>query len=185
MVSSRSKAGSQYMLEPSIQNYVLSGSAREHLGRDRPSISQQGNSISTRRDNELFINSQSKGRRRDNFEREAVTRQEGRKEPSDISKNSFVFQFVVGKGGFGKVWKVMHKKTGKIMAMKEMLKAKIIDKKSVKSVMNERQLIGRLYHPFLINIIYAFQDRETLYLGMDYVNGGDLRYHIGCMRRFR
>ena len=47
-----------------------------------------------------------------------------------------MFQFVVGKGGFGKVWKVIHKKTGKIMAMKEMLKSKIIDKKSVKSVMN-------------------------------------------------
>ena len=42
-----------------------------------------------------------------------------------------------------------------------------------------------MYHPFLINIIYAFQDRDTLFLGMDYVNGGDLRYHIGRMRRFR
>ena len=33
-------------------------------------------------------------------------------------------------------------------------------------------------------MIYAFQDRENLYLVMDLLNGGDLRYHIGCQRRF-
>jgi serine/threonine protein kinase len=42
----------------------------------------------------------------------------------------------VGKGGFGKVWKVRDKKTSTIYAMKEMLKTKIIAKKSIESVMN-------------------------------------------------
>lgn len=37
---------------------------------------------------------------------------------------------------------------------------------------------------FLVNMIFAFQDRENLYLVMDLMNGGDLRYHIGRMRRF-
>lgn len=31
---------------------------------------------------------------------------------------------------------------------------------------------------------YAFQDRENLYLVMDYLSGGDLRYHICKYRRF-
>lgn len=31
---------------------------------------------------------------------------------------------------------------------------------------------------------YAFQDRENLYLVMDLLNGGDLRYHICKHRRF-
>lgn len=31
---------------------------------------------------------------------------------------------------------------------------------------------------------YAFQDRENLYLVMDLLNGGDLRYHIARFRRF-
>jgi serine/threonine protein kinase len=31
---------------------------------------------------------------------------------------------------------------------------------------------------------YAFQDRENLYLVMDYLSGGDLRYHICKNRRF-
>ena len=43
---------------------------------------------------------------------------------------------MVGKGGFGKVWKVTLSKNYNTYAMKEMFKAKIITKKSVNSVMN-------------------------------------------------
>ncbi|CAD8096952.1 unnamed protein product [Paramecium sonneborni] len=99
-------------------------------------------------------------------------------------RNTFHFHFVVGIGGFGKVWKVEHKKTSQIYAMKEMSKALIITKKSVNSVMNERILLSQLKHPFLVNMNYAYQDRETLYLIMDYMSGGDLRFHIGRMRKF-
>lgn len=31
---------------------------------------------------------------------------------------------------------------------------------------------------FLVNMNYAFQDRENIYLVMDLLSGGDLRYHI-------
>jgi serine/threonine protein kinase len=68
--------------------------------------------------------------------------------------------------------------------MKEMSKSLIITKKSVTSVMNERQLLCELKHPYLVNMFYAFQDRDNLYLIMDYMSGGDLRYHIGRQRRF-
>jgi hypothetical protein len=50
----------------------------------------------------------------------------------------FDYQYVIGKGGFGKVWSVEFKKNKKIYAMKEMLKTKIIGKKSIHSVLNER-----------------------------------------------
>jgi serum/glucocorticoid-regulated kinase 2 len=79
---------------------------------------------------------------------------------------------------------VEFKKSKKLYAMKEMLKTKIIGKKSIHSVMNERELLCRLKHPFIVNMNYAFQDRETLYLVMDLLTGGDLRYHMGCRRRF-
>jgi serum/glucocorticoid-regulated kinase 2 len=62
-----------------------------------------------------------------------------------------VFEYVIGRGGFGKVkktelttfkvWKVKMKKTNKYYAMKEMGKAKIITKRSTNSVMNERKLL--------------------------------------------
>ena len=68
--------------------------------------------------------------------------------------------------------------------MKEMSKARIISKRSVTSVMSEKKLLEKLQHPFLVNINYAFQDRENLYLISDLLTGGDLRYHIGKRRRF-
>ena len=71
-----------------------------------------------------------------------------------VVKSNFVFHYVIGKGGFGKVWKVELKKNRVIYAMKEMSKAKyqtaisirIIAKRSVNSVMNERQLLSELHH---------------------------------------
>ncbi|CAD8087136.1 unnamed protein product [Paramecium sonneborni] len=102
----------------------------------------------------------------------------------EIGRGNFKFHFVLGKGGFGKVWRVEMIKTHKLFAMKEMSKAKVLAKKSVNSVMNERTLLTQLKHPFIANIHYAFQDRENLYLVMDLLTGGDLRYHIGKMRKF-
>jgi serine/threonine protein kinase len=37
---------------------------------------------------------------------------------------------------------------------------------------------------FLVNMKCAFQDRENLYLLMDYLDGGDLRSYINCHYTF-
>lgn len=103
---------------------------------------------------------------------------------SALSSNNFDKHCVIGKGGFGKVWKVERKKTRVLYAMKEMSKARVLTKKSVLSVMNEKQLLSVLKHMFIVNMIYAFQDRENLYLVMDLLTGGDLRYHINKHRKF-
>lgn len=41
-----------------------------------------------------------------------------------MSKSSFEYLYVIGEGGFGKVWKVKKLKEKKIFAMKEMSKSK-------------------------------------------------------------
>ena len=49
----------------------------------------------------------------------------------------------------------------------------------MQSIINEQKLLLNLSSPFLVNMHYAFQDRETLYLVLDLMEGGDLRHHIG------
>lgn len=101
-----------------------------------------------------------------------------------VTKHRFEFQHVIGKGGFGKVWKVIDKKTNISYALKEMQKVKVIDKRSEKSIKYERELLTRLKNPFIVNMYYSFQDYDNLYLVMDLLTGGDLRYHVSRHRRF-
>ena len=65
-----------------------------------------------------------------------------------------------------------------------MSKAKIIDKKSVDSILGEKNLLSELHHPFIVNMIYSFQDHDYLYLVMDLLPGGNLRYHLGIKKKF-
>jgi len=51
---------------------------------------------------------------------------------------------VIGRGGFGKVWKVEKVKEKKLYAMKEMMKARVIQKRSVDSVKNEKKFLAHL-----------------------------------------
>lgn len=44
--------------------------------------------------------------------------------------------------------------------------------------MNERRILENLKSPFIVNINFAFQDRENLYIVSDLMSGGDLRYNI-------
>ena len=54
-----------------------------------------------------------------------------------INNKNFEFIHCIGRGGFGKVWKVKFKKDNTEYAMKEMLKARILSRRSLKSVMAE------------------------------------------------
>ena len=68
--------------------------------------------------------------------------------------------------------------------MKIMSKVKIIHKNSVKNIKNEKLFLSKLHHPFLVNMKCSFQDTDNLYLVMDLLLGGDLRYHINKNIKF-
>jgi len=101
-----------------------------------------------------------------------------------MSKNKFVCHYGVGRGAFGKVWKVELRRQKQVYAMKEMSKARIISKRSIKSVINELKILSKLKDPLIVNMHYAFQDRDNLYLVMDFLSKGDLRFHLCNMRKF-
>jgi len=107
-----------------------------------------------------------------------VEKQNMKVSENNVSNSSFEFLEIIGRGGFGKVWKVLHKKSKKIYAMKKMSKCTIIDKRSETSILEERNLLVKMHHPFIINIYYCFQDIDYLYITMDLLTGGDLRHQI-------
>ena len=59
-----------------------------------------------------------------------------------------------------------------------MSKAKIIFKRSEDNIMSEKNILSKINHPFIVNMYFSFQDNDNLYLIMDYLSGGDLRYHL-------
>ena len=59
-----------------------------------------------------------------------------------------------------------------------MSKAKIISKRSEDNIMGEKNILSKINHPFIVNMHFSFQDSENLYLIIDYLSGGDLRYHL-------
>ena len=65
-----------------------------------------------------------------------------------------------------------------------MSKVKIIDKKSIQSIINERHFLSVISHQFIPRLHYSFQDTSNLYLVIDLLLGGDLRFHLTRFRRF-
>uniref|UniRef100_A0A8C5CAF1 Serum/glucocorticoid regulated kinase 2 n=1 Tax=Gadus morhua TaxID=8049 RepID=A0A8C5CAF1_GADMO len=97
----------------------------------------------------------------------------------------FDFLAVIGKGTFGKVLLAKLKADNKFYAIKVLQKKVILKKKEQKNIMAERNvLLKSLTHPFLVGLHYSFQTPEKLYFVLDYVNGGELFFHLQRERCF-
>ncbi|XP_056430848.1 serine/threonine-protein kinase 32A isoform X2 [Hyla sarda] len=69
-------------------------------------------------------------------------------------------------------------------AMKYMNKQKCVERNEVRNVFKELQIMQGLEHPFLVNLWYSFQDEEDMFMVVDLLLGGDLRYHLQQNIRF-
>jgi len=98
----------------------------------------------------------------------------------DGDVNLFHFSLLrnVGKGAFGKVRVVKHKKTNEMYALKYINKARCLKMRAVVNIIQERRLLEEIDHPFIVNMRYAFQDDENLFFALDLMLGGDLRFHL-------
>uniref|UniRef100_A0A8C6XUX6 Serine/threonine kinase 32A n=1 Tax=Naja naja TaxID=35670 RepID=A0A8C6XUX6_NAJNA len=101
-----------------------------------------------------------------------------------ITFDHFEILRAIGKGSFGKVCIVQKKDTKKMYAMKYMNKQKCVERNEVRNVFKELQIMQGLEHPFLVNLWYSFQDEEDMFMVVDLLLGGDLRYHLQQNVRF-
>ena len=66
-----------------------------------------------------------------------------------------------------------------------MSKRAIIERSASRNVLKELEILKMLNHQFLVNLRYSFQDDEDMFIVLDLMLGGDIRYHLKQGVRFR
>jgi len=109
----------------------------------------------------------------------------GPSEKLHVKPTDFEFLKLIGKGSYGSVMLARHKKEQKVYAVKVLQKKMIIKRNEENHIMCERNvLLKNLNHPFLVNLHYAFQTSSKLYFILEYINGGELYFHLQKENRF-
>lgn len=98
--------------------------------------------------------------------------------PEKLTLDDFDIITVIGQGSFGKVVQCRLKRDGRVFAMKMLNKKSIIERGEVEHTKAEKAILQSIQHPFLMCLHHSFQTSDKLYLVMDYVNGGELFYHL-------
>ena len=101
-----------------------------------------------------------------------------------ISVNDFDKIKIIGSGSFGNVFLVQYKKNKQYYAMKILEKSLIKEKNQEEHTISERILMSKLNHPLMVKLFYCFQDEKHLYFIMEFLQGGELIYHLKKQIRF-
>lgn len=74
----------------------------------------------------------------------------------------------IGKGGFGEVKKVKHKKLDIVRALKIVRKKKYRTQAEIKTIKNEINIMKAVDHPNIMKLFEVFEDNENFYIIMEY-----------------
>ncbi|KAK7249711.1 cGMP-dependent protein kinase [Aureococcus anophagefferens] len=90
----------------------------------------------------------------------------------------------LGQGAFGKVTRVMHTSTETHYALKAQAKSAIVEQELQNTVLQEREVLMQLDHPFVLKLACAFQDDKYIYFLLELLPGGELYKHMTKRKRF-
>ncbi|XP_076874029.1 protein kinase C delta type-like [Brachyhypopomus gauderio] len=104
-----------------------------------------------------------------------------------ITLEQFTFRYLLGKGGYGKVFLAELKGSEAcfaVKAMKKIKRNKVLKDRDVEFIMVEKRVLALAWeNPFLTHLYATFQTKEHLFFVMEYVSGGNLMFNMkmsGC-----
>jgi len=103
---------------------------------------------------------------------------------SAMGLHDFELLRVIGRGSYAKVLMVEQKRTKRIYAMKVIKKELVNDDEDIDWVQTEKHVFEvASNHPFLVGLHSCFQTPSRLFFVIEFVNGGDLMFHMQRQRR--
>uniref|UniRef100_A0A8C1UGM8 Protein kinase C iota type n=1 Tax=Cyprinus carpio TaxID=7962 RepID=A0A8C1UGM8_CYPCA len=119
-----------------------------------------------------------------NINIKAVGSRDSGKSVSSLGLTDFDLLRVIGRGSYAKVLLVRLKKTDRIYAMKVVKKELVNDDEDIDWVQTEKHVFEQASnHPFLVGLHSCFQTESRLFFVIEYVNGGDLMFHMQRQRK--
>ncbi|KAI6191644.1 CAMP-dependent protein kinase catalytic subunit PRKX [Aphelenchoides bicaudatus] len=88
----------------------------------------------------------------------------------------------IGTGTFGRVELTQHKETQEFYALKSMYIPSILERRQLSHVFNEKYILSKLQHPFIVKLYDTAKDSRYLYVIMDYLSGGELFSYLRMTR---
>ncbi|KAM8926933.1 protein kinase C zeta type isoform 2-T2 [Pelodytes ibericus] len=124
--------------------------------------------------------------RKDNSEdlKPVIDGMDGIKISQGLGLQDFDLIRVIGRGSYAKVLLVRLKKNDQAYAMKVVKKELVHDDEDIDWVQTEKHVFEQASNnPFLVGLHSCFQTPSRLFLVIEYVNGGDLMFHMQRQRK--
>eukprot|EP01134_Creolimax_fragrantissima_P004173 CFRG4173T1 len=98
---------------------------------------------------------------------------------SNVCLSDFTLLSVLGRGSFGKVMLAERKTTKLVYALKMIKKSDVVEHDDYECAKVEKNVLSVANGcPFLAHCYSTFQSEDRLFFVMEYLNGGDLMFHV-------